>query len=363
MSSPARQLAAALDATCRLAEAPERWLGQLAAALAPVLDRGVGVQTLGVSFGASAHTLSEPLLHGGTSRWNTVWKENWWEPVVAPLDSPTFLAMLGQGPVCSAQQLWAALPPQLPAFLEHLESLAEQGWSHAFQPESQPAPEAEPPRLFYVDSLNLFVHDASAGEALCVVANRAEVVSPGELGRARRLLAGLVPHLRRALRARGRLRTRALLDQAAAILTPGGALLEARGCARGRAARTALRDAVRRLERARPAKTDGQSEEALRLWQELAAGGWSVVDAFDSDGRRYLVALPRDEPPARPPLSTREAEAARLAAAGLANKAIAWELSLSTPTVGTLLARAAKKLGARSRAQLIHLVQARPHPA
>lgn len=357
MTATPRQLLAAIDATCRLADAPQEWLSKIAGALSPAMDQGVGVQTLSVSFGAQAHTLSEPMLHGGTSRWNTVWKENWWRPVVEPLDSPTFLAMLSLGPFCSAQQLWARLPSQLPLFQAQLETLSEQGWSHAFRRASEPEP--EPSRLFYLDSLNLFVHDRGSGEALCVVANRSELVSPAELAHARKTLSAVVPQLRSALRARGRSRTKGLLEQAAAIFSPDGSMLDASGSARCRAARLALRDAVCRLERVRAARTDGQVDDALRLWQQLGSGNWSIVDAFDSGGRRYLVALPNDEPPPRCPLSPREDEVVRGVVQGLSNKAIAWELGLSTPTVSTLISRAYRKLGVTSRAGLIRLVRAR----
>lgn len=357
MSATTRGLLATLDATCRFAEDPAQWLSNVAGALSPVMDQGVGVQTLGVSFGAATHHLSAPLLYRGTSRWNTVWTENWWKPVVEPLDSATFLAMLSQGPLCSAQQLWARLPSLLPTFSDQLDSLSEQGWSHAFRREPQPAPEPEPSRLFYVDSLNFFVHDRASGEALCVVANRSELVAAPELTRARKALSSVVPHLRTVLRARAGLRTKALLAQAEAIFSPGGSVLDASGSARSREARAALRDAVRRLERVRAARTDGQAEDALQLWQQLSEGRWRIIDAFDSDGRRYLVALPRDEAPSRCPLSPREEAVLRGVAEGLANKAIAWEFGISTPTVSTLIARAARKLGVTSRAQLILAAQ------
>ena len=342
-----------MDATWRLAEDPEQWLSRVARALSPVLDQGSGVQTLGVSFGAERHQLSTPVLHGGTSRWNTMWLENWWKPVVEPLDSPTFLAMLGQGPVCSAQQLWSRLPPQLPSLSLQLESLSDQGWSHAFRRE--PAP--EPPRLFYVDSLNLFVHDRSSGEALCVVANRPDIVSPGELSRTRRTFSSIVSHLRVALRTRGRLRTQALLTQAEAIFAPDGAVLDASGSARRRAARVALRDAVCRLERARTAKTDTQVDDALRLWPQLTSGRWSIIDAFDTDGRRYLVAVPNEEAPSLSALSPREEEVVRAVAEGQSNKEIAWKLGRSTSTVATFISRGCRKLGVTSRAQLVSLVR------
>lgn len=358
--TPSRLLLDVMNATCRLAEAPERWLSNVGAALAPVVDRGVGVQTFGVSFGAHHHQLSAPLVYRGTSQWNTVWMENWWKPVVEPLDSPTFRAMFSLGPFCSAQELWDRLPARLPAFSRHFERLCEDGWSHALRPE--PTPECDPPRLFYVDSLNLFVHDEPSGEALCVVANRPEVISANDLALTRRNLTGVVPHLRAGLRIHGRLRTRGLLAQAEAIFRPDGSVVHATGCARARAARRALRDAVRRLESVRAAKTDAQVDDALRLWPQLSSGHWDVIDAFDSDGRRYLVALPKEVRPTLASLSPREQQVVRHVAAGCSNKEIAWELGLSTPTVATLLSRGARKLGVASRVALVRLVQSLDQP-
>jgi DNA-binding CsgD family transcriptional regulator len=52
-------------------------------------------------------------------------------------------------------------------------------------------------------------------------------------------------------------------------------------------------------------------------------------------------------------LSKRERDVVLLAALGRQNKVIAYELGLAYSTVTTLLARAAKKLGARSRTELL----------
>ena len=54
-----------------------------------------------------------------------------------------------------------------------------------------------------------------------------------------------------------------------------------------------------------------------------------------------------------PPLSRREREAVSRAALGETNKVIAFELGVSASTVGVLLHRAARKLGVRTRAELV----------
>jgi DNA-binding NarL/FixJ family response regulator len=96
--------------------------------------------------------------------------------------------------------------------------------------------------------------------------------------------------------------------------------------------------------------------EAIRLWQWLAAGRRSLVDSFDSDGRRYLVAHRNDPDLAAPnALTLSERQIAGYAAMGHANKLIAYELGLSESTVATHLGSAVIKLGVRSRADLARL--------
>jgi DNA-binding CsgD family transcriptional regulator len=143
-----------------------------------------------------------------------------------------------------------------------------------------------------------------------------------------------------------------------AILDPAGKVHEASGVAQGRGARQVLRDAVRKSERARGALRRRDADEALAIWRALVAGRWSLVDWFDSDGRRYLVAK-QNEPQlaSRAALTPRELHVAALAARGCANKVIAYELGLSEGTVTTHLLRAQAKLGACSRLELATILR------
>jgi DNA-binding NarL/FixJ family response regulator len=81
---------------------------------------------------------------------------------------------------------------------------------------------------------------------------------------------------------------------------------------------------------------------------------WTVVDTYQVDGAQYVVVrrdqIPRCAPPA---LSRRESQALKLAAHGHTNKAIAFEMGASASTVGVFLYRAARKLGSRTRAELL----------
>jgi DNA-binding NarL/FixJ family response regulator len=97
------------------------------------------------------------------------------------------------------------------------------------------------------------------------------------------------------------------------------------------------------------------------MWRALVDGRWSLVDGFDSDGKRFVVAR-RNEPcaVALHTLTSRETHVASLAARGHSNKLIAYELGLSEATIATHVARAKSKLGVHSRVQLASVVSLLP---
>ena len=150
-------------------------------------------------------------------------------------------------------------------------------------------------------------------------------------------------------------RLRAQLGEVQARFTPDGRLVDAVDGAVS--ARAVLREAVRRRETARTRRGRRSSEEALELWRGLVAGRWSLVDSYESDGRRYIVAH-ENEPGVEDPrqLSPREQAVAKLLARGLANKTIGFELGLGTSTVGEIVSRLRKKLAVESRAELVALL-------
>lgn len=138
-----------------------------------------------------------------------------------------------------------------------------------------------------------------------------------------------------------------------AVLDPDGKVQDASGPARDRHARAALRQAARAIDRAR-SSLEQDPESAVQLWRALVDARWSVIDWFDSDGRRFLIARPNPigaQPVRR--LTPAEQQVTALAALGRTNKLIAYELGVSVGTVGTLLSRAMHKLRLSSRAKLI----------
>jgi DNA-binding CsgD family transcriptional regulator len=158
------------------------------------------------------------------------------------------------------------------------------------------------------------------------------------------------------------------------IVSPGGVpaippRYTSRGAARPRAAtvrrdgRAELRALARTLERnrlARHAPAHPESE-ALALWQGLVAGRWTLVDQFDDEGRRYLIARRSGtQVQALRALTRREQQVVDRLRAGGSNKRIAYDLGLADSTVATHLANVMSKLGVGSRLELIRLLASLP---
>jgi DNA-binding CsgD family transcriptional regulator len=149
----------------------------------------------------------------------------------------------------------------------------------------------------------------------------------------------------------------ALSTNQEAVITPEGRVLHAEDAAKPLACREALRGAALRMDRARTGAGKADAGRALREWHALVAGRWSLLDSFESDGRRYLVAR-RNDPRLGFPraLSQRERQVAAYAARGHSNKFIAYALGLAPSTVSSHLTAAMRRLGARHRGDLAALL-------
>jgi DNA-binding NarL/FixJ family response regulator len=91
--------------------------------------------------------------------------------------------------------------------------------------------------------------------------------------------------------------------------------------------------------------------DAALAWRALIDGRYTVVDEFESRGRRYVVVRRPRASAAK--LTSREREVLEHAAAGRAGKRIAYDLGISQSTVALHLKSAARKLGYRSRVALV----------
>ena len=171
----------------------------------------------------------------------------------------------------------------------------------------------------------------------------------------RATLARVAAHVVAGLRLRRRLASAEdRLADADAVLSVSGDVAHATGAARLEESRQSLRLAARALDRARGPRRRSESDRAVLDWKVLVEHRWSLLDHFDRDGKRYLLAC-RNAPsaPASALLSPRERQVVLLAVRGHSNKLIGYELGITTSTVGVLLGRAAARLGVKSRAALI----------
>jgi len=175
----------------------------------------------------------------------------------------------------------------------------------------------------------------------------------------RRTWSRIGSHLAAALRLRNATTPR----PSAAVLTPKGKVEHAEGAAKVRDAREALQDAVMGMERARGPMRKRDAEGAVEQWKPMVHAHWSLLEQFERDGKRYIVAVENASWMEAPELlAPRERQVVAAAVAGRSNKLIAYELGLSHSTVRVLLARAAKKLRVKTRQELIAAYSARVRP-
>lgn len=114
-----------------------------------------------------------------------------------------------------------------------------------------------------------------------------------------------------------------------------------------------LRRHVQRVEGVRSYRRR-KTPEALPIWTALVQGRFGLVERTDTDGQRYYVVVERALSPSRV-LSPVEKRSIELAARGLSGKLIAYSQGVSEASVSHALARAAFKLGCRSRAELVRV--------
>jgi DNA-binding CsgD family transcriptional regulator len=131
-------------------------------------------------------------------------------------------------------------------------------------------------------------------------------------------------------------------------------LTDATGAAENKDAAKALRDAAVQIDHARGKLRKSDPAAAIEMWKSLTDGRWSLVDWFDSDRRRFVLALPNTPKVVDPRgLSERESLVATYAVQGDSGKLIGYRLGISKSLVSTALKGAMRKLGVKTRAQLV----------
>ena len=210
------------------------------------------------------------------------------------------------------------------------------------------------------DAIGIMALDTD-GHGIHLLAPLPEIgsVAPAERRRfsmlAAHLSAGL--RLRRAVDelAQQRSDSGALPLGAEAVVDPSGfAVTDAADRVHDGKSLEALREAAVRTDRARGRLGKEDPDEALEVWEALVRGRWSMVDWFDTDQRRYVLALP-NPPSVRDPrgLTERESQVVAYAAIGESHKMIGYRLGISRSTATNTLRSAMRKLGATTQAQLV----------
>ena len=183
----------------------------------------------------------------------------------------------------------------------------------------------------------------------------------------RQRYARVAAHLANAYRLRRRLAAPASASAAPwgadAVLSAAGRLDHCSGD-EVHQARERLRTAAVAIDRARGRLRRIEPDSALAEWEGLVDGRWSLVDKFDTDGKRFVLAR-RNEPrvTALERLTERERAVVAYAALGHSNKLIAYDLGIAHSTVRVLLARAAQRLGVRSREEVVAAFRGSASPA
>jgi DNA-binding CsgD family transcriptional regulator len=322
----ASDLLSVLEAAYEPAESDEKWLSGVVAAVAPLLDHGKGVVGAFYELLPSGHASYSGLVPGSPAVMEFL-------GVAGRLESEPNTESL-------SRSIWRAPPYGTTSQKSGLGA----GWP------KHPAIAKHHVAIGVRDTLGLIGEDPSGKGCLIVVPLR-RVYSPPN--READVWSRVAAHIASGLRLR-RAADEAAFDEPEAIVSPSGRIEHASGPAKSREALAAIARAARAMDRARGKLRRRDPDEAISIWRGLVVGRWSLVDSFDYGGRRHLIARRNDvTTPAWKALTARERQIVAYAALGHSNKLIAYELGLSLSTVAMHLSRAAARVGARSRVELI----------
>ena len=326
------------EAAYDLERSDEEWLPAVLKRGLSVLDRGLGVAGIEYGRNPEAGEVQIRRIHVGSG----------------PLDFPErHLAAL------------AATPP------EALREQARPGQAATMSTTTRSQPEALARYTSHVDYcedvLGITTVDCrGTGAAIVAPLTKATTLRGGDAQRWQMLAT----HFDAGHRLRQEIAAQAQSDEpsselpfnAEAILDPQTFRLEhAVGEAKDRGVAGKLRDQAVKLDRARGKMRETDPEKALSTWKALVRSRWSLVDWFDSGGRRYVVAIPNPTHIADPRgLTNSESQVVACAVRGDTNKLICYRLGLSASQVSRLLHSAMKKLGFRTRAHLVTSMQGFP---
>ena len=215
--------------------------------------------------------------------------------------------------------------------------------------------------LGYPDLLAIYASDPNGvGVLISAPLPQASSLTPKTRERWKMLGA----HIASAFRLRQGLRTlggdssrisSALPRDAEAVLdVEGFRIVDHVGRAKGGRVLETLRGAAQSVDRARGALRREDPQKALEIWKSLISGRWTMVDWFDTDGRRFVLAIPNspelDDPRG---LTEQESQVVNFLLLGDTSKLIAYRLGMSASRVSGLLKSAMRKLGVTSKIQML----------
>jgi DNA-binding NarL/FixJ family response regulator len=321
-----------VEAGYDLASTPSQWLERLLDQAAPLMDRGVGVNAQIFRVSPTQFSLEELAVRGiGTPEQLRAFLEN------APPEAIDLVYRQGAPVGSLSEWLFPATPVANREFVNGMERHFVLNTPDNFQ-----------------DSLGLTAHTGT-GWGVVVTA---PLPRPERMGdQERKNWTRIAAHLGAGLRLRQKFASLNLnSERVEAIMTPDGKVQHAREASKPASARERLRDAVRDSDRARMKKQRNDPDGALDLWEGLVRGRWSLVDHFDSDQRRFVVAIKNDPEVSDPRgLTLRERQVAEFCGMNRSAKEIAYILGLSNSAIGNALTRASQKLGLNSRTELAAL--------
>ncbi|MDD9939772.1 MAG: helix-turn-helix transcriptional regulator [Myxococcales bacterium] len=308
-----------------------QWLGRVFRSLAPLLDRG----------GALAAYLAMPSEDLSRVTIATPYFAN---------AGPEFLHGLNRAAGAATFEVMAGVYRVEP--LSHREVLAH------FSPEAAAFDQdCFLPSVGAKDVLRLRVDlDRGAAVGFMALSQGPVRMSPARKSMLEQVAAHIAAGYRLRERAEG------ILNEAECVLSGDGRrVLHADGAACSAAGRSALSEAAQRQLAARGRLREQDPETAVRVWEGLVEGRWSLVCQRDTDGKRLLVAR-KNPPDFTDPrsLSHRERQVVALTARSHSLQLVAYELGLSRSRVSALLSSAQRKLGLASRAELVRLTLALP---
>jgi hypothetical protein len=128
------------------------------------------------------------------------------------------------------------------------------------------------------------------------------------------------------------------------VLDPGGAVQHLEGVSCSRDARARLRELVTSLDKTKGAALRARDADGLLDgWSPLFDARWSLVDHFESDGKRFVIAAENWPRANGKPLTRREAQVSAYFVRGFTSKEIAYELGIADSTVRVLLSRVRRR--------------------